>query len=82
MYPAVQNFPAAARAEGPGCVLTTRLCFDFDEPAVKALPGIPEAWGACAHVPVDWPVRGGHGSIQRRPMPDRVDSDARGVPWS
>lgn len=80
VYPAVQNFLLAARAEGLGCVLTTLLC--YDEPEVKALLGIPDAWGTCAHVPVGWPVRGGHGPIQRRPIRDMVYSDAWGTPWS
>ncbi|HSG90297.1 MAG TPA: nitroreductase family protein [Pseudomonadales bacterium] len=79
VYPAVQNFLLAARAEGLGCVLTTLLC--YDEPEVKALLGIPGPWGTCAHVPVGWPVRGGHGPITRRPVADMVYRDHWGTAW-
>jgi nitroreductase len=43
VYPSVQNFLLAARAEGLGCVLTTLLC--QREAAVKELLGIPPEWG-------------------------------------
>ena len=42
IYPAVQNLLLACRAEGLGCVLTTILC--ADEPQVKELLEIPDAW--------------------------------------
>lgn len=79
VYPAVQNFLLAARAEGLGCVLTTLLC--YDEPQVKSLLGIPDAWGTCAHVPVGWPVRGGHGPISRRDIGTMVHAGSWGTPW-
>ena len=43
VYPSVQNFLLAARAEGLGCVLTTLLC--QREAQVKALLGIPAGVG-------------------------------------
>ena len=43
VYPAVQNFLLAARAEGLGCVLTTLLC--RDEARVKELLAIPGRLG-------------------------------------
>lgn len=64
VYPAVQNFLLACRNEGLGCVLTTLLCYEED--AVKALFDIPQDWYPCAHIPVGYPVLGGHGSIRRR----------------
>ncbi len=70
VYPAVQNFLLAARNEGLGCVLTTLLC--YEETAVKALLKIPDDWYTCAHVPVGYPVLGGHGAIRRRPMSEMV----------
>ena len=70
VYPAVQNFLLACRNEGLGCVLTTLLC--YEEPAVKDLLGIPEDWYPCAHIPVGYPVLGGHGSIRRRSMDQMV----------
>ena len=70
VYPAVQNFLLACRNEGLGCVLTTLLCYEED--AVKELLGIPEDWYPCAHVPVGYPVLGGHGSIRRRALGQMV----------
>jgi nitroreductase len=70
VYPAVQNFLLACRNEGLGCVLTTLLC--YEEPKVKELLNIPEQWYTCAHIPVGYPVLGGHGSISRRPIEDMV----------
>ena len=70
VYPAVQNFLLACRNEGLGCVLTTLLCYEED--AVKDLLGIPEDWYPCAHIPVGYPVLGGHGSIRRRALDQMV----------
>lgn len=70
VYPAVQNFLLACRNEGLGCVLTTLLC--YEESKVKELLDIPEDWYTCAHVPVGYPVLGGHGPISRRPVDDMV----------
>ena len=66
VYPAVQNLLLAARSAGLGCVLTTLLC--LEEESVKSLLEIPEDWFTCAHVPLGYPVLGGHGSISRRPL--------------
>ena len=70
VYPAVQNFLLACRNEGLGCVLTTLLCYEED--SVKALLNLPEDWYTCAHVPIGYPVLGGHGSIRRRDMKQMV----------
>ena len=66
VYPAVQNALLACRAEGLGCTLTTLLC--FREPEVKELLGIPADWATAAAVPVGYPLRKGHGPIDRRPV--------------
>ena len=66
IYTAVQNALLTCRAEGLGCVLTTLLC--ADEPEVHTLLEIPEPWSTAAHVPIGYPVRGGHGPISRRPV--------------
>ena len=70
VYPAVQNLLLACRNEGVGCVLTTLLC--MDEPAVKELLGMPEDWYTCAHIPMGYPVGGGYGPINRRPIEKMV----------
>ena len=70
VYPAVQNFLLACRNEGLGCVLTTLL--RYEEDAVKRLLNLPEDWHTCAHIPVGYPVLGGHGKIRRRPVEKMV----------
>lgn len=80
VYPAVENFLLACRAEGLGCVLTTLLC--AVEPAVRKLLGVPEPWATAAAVPVGYPVHRGHGPISRRPVEKMAFRDAWGTPWS
>ncbi len=65
VYTAVQNLMLACRNEGLGCVLTTLMC--MEEPAVKALLGIPEDWYTAAHIPIGYPI-GRYGPISRRPV--------------
>tara|TARA_R110002073_G_scaffold9980_9_gene49390 strand:+ start:9456 stop:10091 length:636 start_codon:yes stop_codon:yes gene_type:complete len=77
VYPAVQNVMLACRTEGLGCVLTTLLCYREDE--IKALLGIPDPWGTCAHIPIGYPVLKGHGPITRRPLEKLVFSDSWGA---
>ncbi len=73
VYPAVQNFMLACRAEGVGCVLTTLLC--MVEPEVKALLEMPDDWFTCAYVPIGYPVGKGYGSISRRAVDEMVYTD-------
>lgn len=79
VYPAVQNLLLAARNEGLGCVLTTLLC--MEEPAVRKLLKLPDEWYTCAHVPLGYPVGGGHGPISRKPVSSMVYSDTWGDEW-
>ena len=60
----------ACRNEGLGCVLTTLLC--MEEERVSPLLGIPDGWYTCAHVPIGYPVGGGHGPISRRSVREMV----------
>jgi nitroreductase len=78
VYPAVQNFLLACRAEGLGCVLTTLLC--EVEPAVRALLEIPEPWGTACAVPIGWPRGRGHGPLSRRPVEKLAFADRFGTP--
>ena len=78
VYPAVQNFLLACRAEGLGCVLTTLLC--AHEPAVRSLLGIPAPWGTAATVPVGYPLRSGHGPLRRRAVSEMFVDERFGVP--
>ena len=74
----MQNLLLAARNEQLGCVLTTLLC--IEEPAVKKLLQIPEDWHTAAFVPLGYPVKGGHGSISRKPIEKMVYSNHFGEP--
>ena len=76
VYPSVENFLIACRAEGLGCVLTTLLC--EVEPQVKELLAIPEGWGTAAAIPVGYPVGRGHGPLIRRPVRDLAYLDSWG----
>lgn len=76
IYPAVQNLLLAARAEGLGCVLTTLLC--MEEASVKTLLGIPDDWHTAAHVPLGYPVLGGHGPINRKSITKMTSTDRFG----
>lgn len=78
VYPAVQNFLLACRAEGLGCVLTTLLC--EVEPAVRALLEIPEPWATACAIPVGWPRGRGHGPLSRRPVDKMAFADRFGNP--
>lgn len=78
LYPAVQNFLLACRAEGLGCVMTTLLC--SREKEVRELLEIPEPWATSAFVPIGWPVAGGHGPLSRRPLEQVAFADRFGEP--
>ena len=78
LYPAVQNLLLACRSEGLGCVLTTLLC--AEEQAVRELLDIPQPWATYAHVPIGWPVGGGHGPIARRSVETVAYADQFGQP--
>lgn len=79
VYPAVQNALLACCAEGLGCTLTTLLC--FREPEVKELLGIPADWATAAAVPVGYPLRKGHGPIDRRPVDAMAFADRWDNAW-
>jgi nitroreductase len=80
IYPAVENFLLACRAEGLGCTLTTLLCQCEGE--VRDLLGVPAGWGTACAIPIGYPLRGGHGPISRRPVEKLAYLDAwgRGYP--
>jgi nitroreductase len=72
IYPAMQNFVLAARAEGLGAVITG--WHDAAERALRRIVGIPDDWALAALVAVGWP-RGAHGPVRRRPVDDVVALD-------
>ena len=76
LYPAVQNFLLACRAEGLGATITTLFC--QVEADVLKLLDIPKPWATYAAVPVGWPVGGGHGPLRRAPVNQMVFADSFG----
>jgi nitroreductase len=75
LYPAVQNFLLAARAEGLGGVLTTLISASENE--VRPILQLPEPWGVYAMVPLGYP-KGNHGPLRRAPLEHMVKFDV----WS
>jgi len=69
IFPAVQNFLLAARAQGLGACLTSWASYG-GEALLRQAVGVPDDWLLAGHVVVGWP-RGHHGPLRRRPL-DRV----------
>jgi nitroreductase len=80
IYPAVQNFLLACRAEGLGCTLTTLLC--IAEPEVRELLQIPQPWGTAAAIPIGYPQFRGHGPISRRSVEEMAFVDTWEQPFA
>jgi nitroreductase len=70
IFPAVQNFYLAARAQGLGACPTSWAAY-AGEPLMREAIGIPGEWVLAGHVVVGWP-RGRHGPVRRRPVGDVV----------
>ena len=70
IFPAVQNFYLAARAQGLGACLTSWAAYDGEQLLRQAI-GIPDEWVLAGHIVVGWP-RGHFGPVRRRPVSDVV----------
>lgn len=70
IYPAMQNFYLAARAQGLGACITSWASYDGDKVLRESI-GIPGEWFLAGHIVVGWP-RGKHGPVRRRPLSDVV----------
>jgi len=75
IYPAIQNFLLACRAEGLGAALTT-LPLWSNMKARRAL-GLPFSVEPCAVIPVGWP-KGRYGPTSRKPVEKVVHYDRWG----
>lgn len=73
IFPAMQNFLLAARAQGLGACLTSWASYG-GEALLRTAVGVPEDWIIPGHVVVGWP-KGGHGPVRRRPWQDAVNLD-------
>ena len=73
IFPAMQNFLLAARAQGLGACPTSWASYG-GEALLRAAVGVPADWMLAGHVVVGWPV-GRHGPVRRRPLSDAVFLD-------
>ncbi len=73
IFPAMQNFLLAARAQGLGACLTSWASYG-GEPLLREAVGVPADWMLAGHVVIGWP-RGNHGPVRRRPVSDVVFLD-------
>lgn len=73
IFPAMQNFLLAARAQGLGACLTSWGSYGGEQVLREAV-GVPEDWMLAGHVVVGWP-KGKHGPVRRRPLAEAVNLD-------
>lgn len=78
IFPAMQNFLLAARAQGLGACPTSWASYG-GESLLRAAVGVPDDWMLAGHVVVGWP-RGAHGAVRRRPPRDVVHLDRWDAP--
>lgn len=78
IFPAMQNFLLAARAQGLGACLTSWASY-AGEPLLRAAVGVPDGWLLAGHIVVGWP-KGNHGPLRRRPLADLVNLDRWDAP--
>jgi len=79
VFPAVQNFLLAARAQGLGAAIT--LWHTLCDEALRALVGIPDDWKIAALVTAGWP-RGSHRTVRRKSLGEVAVLDHWDQPWS
>ena len=80
IFPAMQNFLLAARAQGLGACLTSWASYGGEQ-LLRDAVGVPDDWMLAGHIVVGWP-KGSHGPVRRRPIAaavnfDRWDGSAR-----
>lgn len=79
IFPAVQNFLLAARAQGLGAAIT--LWHGHCEAELRASIGIPDDWKIATLLTIGWPA-GGHHVVSRRPLATAAVIDTWQTPWS
>jgi nitroreductase len=73
IFPAMQNFLLAARAQGLGACLTSWASYGGEQ-LLRDAVGVPDEWMLAGHVVVGWP-KGTHGPVRRRPLAAAVNMD-------
>jgi nitroreductase len=72
IFPAMQNFLLAARAQGLGACLTSWASYGGEQ-LLRDAVGVPDEWMLAGHIVVGWP-KGRHGPV-RRPLGAAVNFD-------
>lgn len=78
IFPAVQNFLLAARAQGLGAAIT--LWQDACDAELRDLVGIPADWKIATLLTVGWPA-GRHHRVRRKPLSEVTVTDHWNLPW-
>lgn len=78
IYPAMQNFLLAARAQGLGACPTSWASYG-GEALLRRAVGVPDDWMLAGHVVVGWP-RGAHAPVRRHPPREVVFLDRWDAP--
>ncbi len=78
IYPAMQNFMLAARAQGLGACPTSWASYQ-GEAILREAVGVPDDWMLAGHVVVGWP-RGHHGPVRRKSLDKVVYRNTWGSP--
>lgn len=73
IFPAMQNFLLAARAQGLGACLTSWASYGGEQ-LLRDAVGVPADWIIVGHVVVGWP-KGRHGRVRRRPLAEALNLD-------
>ena len=73
IFPAMQNFLLAARAQGLGACLTSWGAYGGEQ-LLRDAVGVPDDWMLAGHIVVGWP-KGRHGPVRRRPLDEVVNFD-------
>ncbi|HNM83448.1 MAG TPA: nitroreductase family protein [Mycobacterium sp.] len=73
IFPAMQNFLLAARAQGLGACMTGWASYGGEQ-VLRDAVGVPDGWLLAGHIVVGWP-RGRHGPLRRRPLAQAVNLD-------
>lgn len=78
VFPAVQNFLLAARAQGLGAAIT--LWHGSCEDELREIAGIPEDWRIATIITAGWP-KGSHRPVNRKPVEEVTAVDHWDQPW-
>ena len=73
IYPAMQNFLLAARAQGLGACMTSWASYG-GEALLRDAVGVPDDYMLAGHVVVGWP-RGRFGPVRRKPVVTKTSLD-------